>query len=47
MEVAQGLGDHARGGVVVISPATEHMMSWFTFDPKVDFTHCMPMDQEI
>jgi uncharacterized protein (DUF58 family) len=47
IEMAQGLGDHARGGTVVISPASEHMMSWFTFDPKVDFAHCMPMDQEI
>jgi uncharacterized protein (DUF58 family) len=47
LEVAQGLGDHARGSMVVISPATEHMMSWFTFDPRVDFARCMPMDQEV
>jgi hypothetical protein len=47
IEVAQGLGDHARGATVVISPSNEHMMSWFTFDPSVDFAHCMPMEQEI
>jgi len=46
-EVAQGLGDHARGATVVISPATPHMMSWFTFDPRVDFAHCMPLEQEV
>jgi uncharacterized protein (DUF58 family) len=47
VEVAQGLGDHARGGTIVISPASEHMMSWFTFDKRVDFEHCMPVDQEL
>jgi uncharacterized protein (DUF58 family) len=47
LEVVQGLSDHARGGTVVISPASEHMMSWFTFDPKIDFAHCMPMEQEV
>jgi uncharacterized protein (DUF58 family) len=47
IEVAQGLGDHARGGTVVISPSNEHMMNWFTFDPKIDFAHCMPIDQEM
>jgi uncharacterized protein (DUF58 family) len=46
-QVAQGLGDHARGGMVVISPSNENMMGWFTFGPKIDFAHCMPMDQEM
>jgi uncharacterized protein (DUF58 family) len=45
-EVSQGLGEHARGATVVISSATQHMMSWFTFGPTVDFAHCMPMEQE-
>jgi uncharacterized protein (DUF58 family) len=44
--VSLGLGDHARGSAVVISPAIEHMMNWFTFDPGIDFNHCMPLDQE-
>jgi uncharacterized protein (DUF58 family) len=47
IEVAQGLGDHARGATVVISPDMPHMMSWFTFNPRVDFAHCMPVDQEV
>jgi uncharacterized protein (DUF58 family) len=41
-----GLGEHARGSTMVISPAIEHMMHWFTFDPAVDFAHCTPTDQE-
>jgi uncharacterized protein (DUF58 family) len=47
IEVARGLGDQVRGGMVVISPANEHMMSWFTFDPRVDFAQSMPLDQAI
>jgi uncharacterized protein (DUF58 family) len=46
IEVTQGLGDHARGATVILSPAAPHVMSWFTFAPQIDFAVCMPLEQE-
>jgi hypothetical protein len=47
IEVTQGLGDHARGATVILSSTAPHVMSWFTFAPRIDFAVCMPLEQEI
>ncbi len=39
-----GLGERARGATVVVSATDTSMMSLFTFDPKIDFLHCMPRE---
>jgi uncharacterized protein (DUF58 family) len=44
-DVQQGLGDRARGSMVVVSAASAQAKSWFRFDPDVDFTTSMPPDQ--
>jgi uncharacterized protein (DUF58 family) len=45
-DVQLGLGDRARGSMVVVSAASPLADSWFRFDPDVDFATCMPMDQQ-
>ena len=42
-----GLGDYAHGGLFVFSPDSEQTKKWFTFAETVDFTRCMPVDQQI
>ena len=42
-----GLGDTARGNLVVLSSCNPDVQSLFTFDPKVDFTCCMPAEQQV
>lgn len=41
-----GLGDRARGTMVVVSAASPLAENWFRFDPDVDFSTCMPADQQ-
>jgi uncharacterized protein (DUF58 family) len=41
------LGEAVKGSVVVLSPASQAMQSLFQFDPRVDFTLCMPVDQQV
>jgi uncharacterized protein (DUF58 family) len=45
-DVQLGLGDRARGSMVVVSAASPLSESWFRFDADVDFTTCMPVDQQ-
>ena len=44
-DVQLGLGDRARGSMVVVSAVAPVSESWFRFDPAVDFTTSMPADQ--
>jgi len=45
-DVQLGLGDRARGSMVVVSAASPLADAWFRFDPDIDFTTCMPADQQ-
>ena len=45
-DVQLGLGERARGSMIVVSAATPLAESWFRFDPDIDFTACMPADQQ-
>jgi uncharacterized protein (DUF58 family) len=40
------LGDHLRSGLIVLSPASPVSRKWFHFDPAIDFSRCMPPDQQ-
>ena len=44
--VELGLNEQLRGGMVVVSAVSPKADRWFTFEPPVDFTHCMPPEQE-
>ena len=45
-DVQLGLGDRARGAMVVVSAASPLAESWFRFDPDIDFATVMPADQQ-
>jgi uncharacterized protein (DUF58 family) len=45
-DVQLGLGERARGSMVVVSAASPLAESWFRFDPSIDFTTCMPAEQQ-
>ena len=45
-EYSVGLGDHLRSGLVVIPATGEQSQRWVRFPDAVDFTRCMPADQE-
>ena len=45
-DVQLGLGDRARGTMVVVSAASPLSDNWFRFAPEVDFSTCMPADQQ-
>jgi uncharacterized protein (DUF58 family) len=36
------LGEHVRGGLVVLSPGSPQVKQWFEFDPAIDFSRTMP-----
>jgi hypothetical protein len=38
------LGEAARGGTIILSPASEQARAWFTFDPAVEFAVCSPVE---
>jgi uncharacterized protein (DUF58 family) len=38
------LRDHLRTGLVVVSSVNPQSRSWFTFDPKIDFSVAMPLE---
>src|SRR5688572_22965031 len=42
--ITMTLGEAARGGTIILSPATEQARAWFTFDPAVDFATCSPVE---
>jgi uncharacterized protein (DUF58 family) len=41
-DVKMSLGEHARGGTIVISPSSEQTQAWFKFDPSIEFSQCAP-----
>jgi uncharacterized protein (DUF58 family) len=43
-EIQVGLTDQARTNLVVVSPAQGQR--WFSFDPGIDFSRCMPWNQQ-
>jgi uncharacterized protein (DUF58 family) len=45
-EVHVTLGDHLRSGLVVLTSTAPQVRRWFRFPHDVDFTRCMPTDQE-
>ena len=45
-EYSVGLGDHLRSGLVVIPATGEQAQRYVRFPDAVDFTRCMPSDQE-
>ena len=45
-DVQMGLGERARGSMVVVSAASPVSDTWFRFDPSIDFTSTMPADQQ-
>jgi len=42
--VTLSLGEAARGGTIILSPASEQARAWFTFDPAVEFAVCSPVE---
>ena len=45
-DVQLGLGERARGSMVVVSAASPLADTWFRFDPSIDFATTMPADQQ-
>lgn len=40
------LGETLRNDMLILSEQDERVRSYFHFDTKIDFAHCMPMDQD-
>jgi uncharacterized protein (DUF58 family) len=38
------LGEHVRGGLVALSPASPQVRGWFKFDPNIEFSRTMPVE---
>jgi len=47
LDVRLSLGESARGGLVVLAPNSAQTHRWFKFDQNIDFTRCMPPDQQV
>jgi uncharacterized protein (DUF58 family) len=45
-EFAVGLSDHLRSGLVVVSAGSEQGRRWIRFPDTLDFTRCMPAEDE-
>jgi uncharacterized protein (DUF58 family) len=45
-DIQLGLSEHVRGAMLVLSSNSEQGQRWFKFDPRVDFAHSMPPDQQ-
>jgi uncharacterized protein (DUF58 family) len=45
-DIQVGLTEHARTSLVVVSAASSQAKQWFAFNPDIDFTRCMPWDQQ-
>lgn len=41
------LNDRLRGALVVVPALSLAAQSWFTFDPKIDFSKCVPLEDQI
>jgi uncharacterized protein (DUF58 family) len=44
-DIQLGLGESARGGIVVVAATGPQAERYFTFPPNVDFAHSMPMSE--
>jgi uncharacterized protein (DUF58 family) len=44
--ITMTLGEAARGGTIILSPASEQARAWFTFDPAVEFATCAPVEEK-
>jgi len=45
-DIELSLNDKLRSGVVVVSAHSPQTAAWFKFEPQVDFSRCLPTDQE-
>jgi hypothetical protein len=45
LDVQLGLGDRARGAMVVVSAVSPAAENWFRFPPETDFATTMPPEQ--
>jgi hypothetical protein len=45
-DIQLSLGESARGGMMILSPANMMTERWFRFDKKIDFAHCGPIEEE-
>jgi uncharacterized protein (DUF58 family) len=46
-DVQLSLGDSARGNMAVLSPGAPMTSRWFKFDKTVEFSRCMPAEQQV
>ena len=45
-DVQVGISERARGSMLVLSAGSSLSDAWFRFDPGVDFSTCVPVDQQ-
>ena len=45
-DLEQNLSDQVRGRTIVVNSGTDHYKRYFRFDPAIDFSLCMPPDQQ-
>jgi uncharacterized protein (DUF58 family) len=45
-DIQVGLTDQSRTNLVVVSAASAQSERWFSFDPGIDFSRCMPWNQQ-
>ena len=45
-DVQLGLSEHRRGSMLVIGAGSAQAQRWFRFDERIDFSRCMPPDQQ-
>ena len=45
-DIQAGLMEHARSSLVVVSAGSAQTLKWFSFNPEIDFTRCMPWEQQ-
>lgn len=46
-EVSLSFGESVRGSLIVIPVDSPQAKRWFTFDPNIDFSKTMPLDQQL
>jgi uncharacterized protein (DUF58 family) len=46
-DVRLGLGESARGGMIVVSSRDPLAQAWFRFEQAVDFLHCAPFEEKV
>jgi uncharacterized protein (DUF58 family) len=45
-DIQLGLGDSARGGIMILSSASAVSERWFKFDKNIDFANCGPVEEK-